>query len=66
MKTLNLTRRTYFWADTRAGVWSFRVHAYGLSLRSAWNTPMRAEFFGHRRPILRAFGWRLFLLKRET
>lgn len=60
-------KRKIFSGMARPGAFWFRVFGRGLNfLRTRENPPLFSERAGLRKPFLRAFGWRVFWLPKES
>ena len=56
------TRLLCGYACVKDGVAWLRAGGSGFQVFAPWKVPLFSERYGHRVPILRAFGWRLFAL----
>jgi len=52
-----------FWVAFTKRAGSFRFGTYGWGLNYTCNEPLFSERYGFRKPFLRLFGYRFFLLK---
>lgn len=46
--------------------WWFRIMGFGLMLKGPRAEPLFSERYGYMRAVIRARGWRLFVLKRRN
>jgi hypothetical protein len=65
---MKIGRRLLVWFEPRSdysvmGLWWFGKDGHavaGFQIIPPWCRPLFSERYGYRKPVLRAFGWRLF------